>query len=38
MDKTDLFLRNYIVDKKWMNSKHQLTDQADQQMIDEEDE
>ena len=38
MDKTDLFLRNYIVDKKWMNSKHQLIDQADQQMIDEEDE
>ena len=38
MDKTDLFLRNYIVDKKWMSSKHQAIDQADQQMIDEEDE
>ena len=44
MDKTDLFLRNYILDKKWVTSKHlgpngeMLGNNEEQEMIDEEDE
>lgn len=44
MDKTDLFLKNYIQEKKWITSKYMgpdgelLNNNADQQMIDEEDE
>lgn len=45
MDKTDLFLRNYILDKKWITSKYMGPDgelignnPEEQAMIDEEDE
>ena len=37
LDETDKFLRNYILDKKWVSSKY-LTDFNDQAMIDQEDE
>ena len=44
LDTTDLFLRNYILDKKWVTSKHTgsngeiLGVNKEQEMIDEEDE
>lgn len=38
LDETDLFLKNYILDKKWLSSKHNGREDAEQKIIDEEDE
>ena len=37
LDETDLFLKNYILDKKWLSSKYKNKEDAQQQIIDEED-
>lgn len=38
LDETDLFLKNYILDKKWLSSKYKGKEDAEQKIIDEEDE
>lgn len=37
MDETDLFLKNYILDKKWLSSKFNPDNNPNQEKIDEED-
>ena len=38
LDETDLFLKDYILDKKWLTSKHKVKEEDNQEIIDEEDE
>lgn len=38
LDETDLFLKDYILDKKWLTSKHKIKEDDNQEIIDEEDE
>jgi len=38
LDETDLFLKNYILNKKWLSSKLQQGYEPEQKQIDEEDE
>lgn len=38
LDETDLFLKDYILDKKWLTSKHKVKEDENQEIIDEEDE
>lgn len=38
LDETDLFLKDYILDKKWLSSQHNDKEDVEQKVIDEEDE